>query len=458
MQFGWRSPWDSEKPVVPQQEFLRAVFRPSNGLAITHLIGGRGVSKTTSMMMALLESALNVNPGLPHLWSAPTVDDCTTNFLMRWAEHVPSELYDHELSKRRIWLKNRHGPPTPIFYRGRDIANQKKEKGRGPDLAAVFFDELRQDPTDKEWKVILPSVRHPKAKKRIVCTGSTPLKNWYYDVVKDGVEKGHAVEVNGTSWDNPHQDENDIEIQMGNCDRQWARQEHWGEWITLGSQAWDNANLIDDWPIGNMHPHRFDPSLPFTIACDLGVRSGWLIIQHIHGHAGLPTSPMVDVVVGEYTPNDGDTEKVARAIEVDYGTPAKIICGADVNTRNIVNGQTAAAMFRNLGWVCPIIPIKGDMALKEPQYRATKRCLENVRGERTLCISRHLKTHEPHHRGIKEVLSIDAWPENSPRSGEFLPKDKANGGRGLEDIRDAMMYGMSALHPIRGFNRAERAA
>jgi hypothetical protein len=449
---GWNSPWDSERPHRRQQEFLRAAFRGGNGITITHMIGGRGVSKTTSMMMALLESAVNRNQGLPHLWSAPTVDDCTMNFLQRWEEYVPPDLYSQEKAKRIIWVRNSKGSSTPIYYRGRDISNQKKEKGRGPEWAFVAFDELRQDPTDKEWKVILPSVRHPKAKQLIVVTGSTPIKNWFYHMVKSTVESGAAIEINGTSWDNPYQDGKNIEIQMADCDPLWARQEHYGEWISLGSQVWYNANLdqTKNWPHSNWHPHTFDRSLPFTVGCDLGVRSGWIIWQHVSGYPGMMDSQTVDVAVAEFTPNDGDTEKVTAEITAEYGFPMRVICGSDLDTRSITNGQTSAMIFRDAGWLCSIVPVRGKLAAKDLQYLATKRCLENALHQRTMCISRGIMTHEPHHRGIVDVLNLDSWPEKCPRSGEFLPKDKSSGGPGLEDIRDAMMYSMTYLHPIRG--------
>lgn len=453
LQLGYRSPWDKDKPSPFQQKFLTAAFRPvpPGEIAVTHGVGGRGVAKTSTMIMALMQSGYHVNPGLRHEFSEPTYRDIVKTFLPEWQENIPSELYTLNKSEHIIYLKNRLGSVTPIFYDGRDAYNGNKDPGRGPNLAAMFLDECRQDPTDKAWKAMVPSVRHRDAKHLMICTGSTPLMNWYYRVVKAGVESGRAAEIHGTSWDNPYNPRGTIEESLANCDRVWARQEHYGEWVSLSDRAWDNANLEDNWPEGNMHPHRWDPSLPYVLACDLGVRSGWLIIQTVPGHSALINSPVVDVVVAEYTPNHGDTQRVARDIHATYGEPMKVIVGADVNTRSITDGSTSALMFRNMGWGCPIVPVKGAIAAKDIQFQAVRACLENSLGNRTLCISRKLMSYEPHNRGIVDVLNLDAWPDGVVRSGQFLPKDKQTNGPGLEDIRDAMMYWAVVQHPVRAF-------
>lgn len=461
MQLGYRSPWDKDKPSPFQQKFLTAAFRPvpPGEIAVTHGVGGRGVAKTSSLIMVALHSAYHVNPGLAHLWSAPTADDCTTNFLVKWQRYIPQEMYDLKRGDRVIYVYNPTGTPTPIFYRGRDISNQGKER-RGQDWAAILVDEPRQDPTDKEWRAMLPSLRDPDANHLMLCTASTPRMNWYYDVVMDGVNAGRAVEIRGTSWDNPFNSRGAIDESMAHCDDLWARQEHYGEWVSLSNLAWDNANLNNNWPEGNMHPHGWDPSLEYILACDLGVRSGWLLIQTVPGHSALINSPVVDVVVAQYTPNHGNSQAVARDIHAAYGEPKKIIVGNDVNTRSITDGGTSSLMFRNMGWSCPIVPVSGKIAAKDTQFYALRACLKNALGHRTLCISRKLITYEPNHRGIEEVLRRDSWPDGVVRSGQFLPKDKQSGGVGLEDIRDAMMYWAVVQHPVRAFgpDRVRRAS
>ena len=455
MPLGWRSPWDKKKPNIPQQRFLKAAFRPCKGIAITHMIGGRDVSKTTSMMLALVHSAMKVNPGLLHLWTEPTFDDCTKVFLAEWEQYVPDSWYHHNASKRIIYLRNEHTRPTPILYRGRDVSNQNRTHGRGPNLAALFFDELRQDPTDKEWRASLPMVRHPRAKHLMICTGSTPIDNWYRGVVERGVEDGRAVMIHGTSWDNPHISRDVISDMVAGLDEQWIRQEHYGEWVQLTGRVWEMAlvtkdpkNHKYDWPAGNMHPHRFDPSLPFTLSVDFGVRSAWLIWQTVPA-SRMPGSPLVDVCVGQYTPNFGDTEMIALQVQSDFGIPSRVVCGADANTSYDWQGKrTSMFIMRNIGWDCSIRPITGFSAAKTTQLAVTRGQLQNGSGQRTLCVSKHLITKHPNNRGIIEVLNNDSWPKKE-KAGELLPKDKDD-GPGYEDTRDAMQYFEIDAHPPRG--------
>jgi hypothetical protein len=242
---------------------------------------------------------------------------------------------------------------------------------------------------------------------------------------------------------------------VAGLDKQWIEQEHYGKWVQLTGRIWDMALVTKDpedhrydWPSGNMHPHKFDPSLPFTLSVDFGVRSAWLIWQTVPA-SRMPGSPLVDVCVGQYTPNFGDTEMIALQVQSDFGIPSRVVCGADANTSyNWQGNRTSMFIMRNIGWDCPIRPITGFSAAKPTQLAVTRGQILNGSGKRTLCVSKHLITKHPNNRGIIEVLNNDSWPKKE-KAGELLPKDKDD-GPGYEDIRDAMQYFEIDAHSPRG--------
>jgi len=453
VKLGWLSPFGPSKVNPAQASFLKAAFRPQNGVCVTHLRGGRGVGKTSGMMLALLESALNVNPGLPHCWSGPTYDSVRKSFLQKWYENVPKDLYTIIEGKHVIYLKNAHGEPTPIYFEGRN-SRSNYEGARSEEWACLCYDEPRQDRTSALWLSAFPTVRHPRAKKLLLLTGSTPIMSWWSGAVQNTIDRG-AVEVVGSSYDNPHLDREGVEQFEAQLDKNLAAQEVWGQWVTLGNQIWDGF-VDEDWPLGNRHPHRYDPSLPYIVAADLGVWGAWLIIQTVRGYGAMGNSPWVDVVVGEYTTKDGNSEAIARRIFADYGKqPSKVITGSDVNTREIVTGHTTRRVLQGIGWTCPIIAVDGPRADKDLQYNSARHCLTTINGQRTFCISKHLVSHERTDRGILDVMFRDAWPDKGSRQGSFLPKDKGT-GLGLEDSRDAFLYYAIVQHPLKGYEDFQR--
>ena len=450
---GWRSPWDAREPHVPQQRFLRAAFRDvdKGKVVYTHFRGGRRSGKSVALILALIESALNHNTGLVHEWSSPTLKDAKRVFYQHWSENVPRRYWTENLSDHIIFFKHpQSGIVTKVYYGGRDSVNTKTAPGRGAEIAFLAFDEGREDRDDTKWKVLLPTVSHPRASKLMVVSGSTPVRGWWESVVNDGLSAGRAEEIVSASFLNPYS-QFDSEGYKDQVDAEYYAQEVLGEWVSLGSRIWDNIDLDSQWPNGNRIAYEFDSSRPFVVSCDLGVRSGWIVWQTVYNPSGIgQRNQYVQVAVAEYTPNDGDTQRIVQEITSQYGRPSKVIVGSDLFTRAITDSRTSAMIFQDLGWNCEIVPIKGFFADKQMQYLATRRCIENANGYRSICISNTLKTWYPNHRGLVDLFRLDEWPSKAPRSGEFLPKDKYGSGVGLEDIRDALLYFVAATHPLRG--------
>jgi hypothetical protein len=159
---------------------------------------------------------------------------------------------------------------------------------------------------------------------------------------------------------------------------------------------------------------------------------------------------MVDVIVAQYLPDDGDTESVVRQIDADYGVPQRVLIGADVNTRSLVDGATSSFVFRRIWGGLPVVPITGTHADKDLQFQVAKGRLLNVLGQRRCCVSAKLRSYpERTPRGIRQLWEADQWASGRQiRVGESLPKDKRSAGKAaLEDVRDAWLYGMIGLHP-----------
>ena len=428
-----------------QLEFLRLFQRQQEDVAITHYVGGRRSGKSVIAAFSLFYSATTFNRGLPHLWTSPTNQDCKDTFLRTWEMIVPSHLYTQNKNEQRLYIHNTGG--SVIDYRTREVTNTRKEGFRGPTYAGAVVDEARQDPDETAWSNIQITVSEPRAKQLWMISSSTPKMNWYHDRVVDG----NDPIVYGTSYDNPYVSEAVInQIKADNSPEQ-ARQEIFAEWISMADRVWPNADIDNLWPNGNIHPHTYDPDLPFYLSCDIGLKSAWLIIQHVDG---------VAVVVGEYTPAREDSDTTISKIESDYGSPARVIVGSDWNTGNVMVGKSHATHFRSRGWACQVTPIKpGTMqALKDYQHKAANRLILDSLGRRRFCISQGLISHNPRNKcGIRELFLRDEWPEKI-RTGAYLNKDKNEKGKhALEDVRDAFMYYAAVVHPIQSIPQAAAA-
>lgn len=456
-----------------QLQLLSEALRPdmTKGLNVVHFVAGRGAGKSFIGCMALGLSVHHYNQGYPHLWAAPNGPDLEDTFLPRFEQVWPqSEIgWRVNLSKRIIYWPN----GTPIYYRGRLATNRNREPFRGPDYLFAIFDEARQDPNDKAWKTLLFAMRGDADRPKTIITTSTPLLGWYCDVVRDGMDPI----IYSTSYDNPISDTDAIARAMEDYDERLIEQEVYGKWISLSGSPWENANLADEWPKGNIHPHEWDPSMEYTLCADIGRQSAWLLLQHVPvlDDLGYPEydkwgkPKILDVAVAEYAPNNMSTDVIVPAINRDFGPPSQIFIGHDVGREDINTSDSSAevVMARSAGWVgMPIRFPTGIYARKQMQYIAAARCLKSGKEEfRRFCISRNLKSfgnalgelkeigrHQKHGRGIKQVLTQDNWPD--PTKPGFFEKDKRTlGGDALEDMRDAWMYGMIMLHPIRGYKQ-----
>jgi hypothetical protein len=419
------------------------------GINIVHAVAGRGSAKTYHELIAFAHLAFSPEyKGAPFVFSESTDAEIDGIFWPKWRHLVPGEgtLWragaDGKNSNRKVTVFG----GAEIHLRGR-LSTTGREPFRGPDWQVAAFDEPAQDPTDKAWKTLMLGMRGDCKAQKIVITSGTPILGSWYQHVVQGERKDPVFYA--TTFDNPISDAEAVAQAALGMSQSEYEQEVLGRWVALGGRAWANAVLDKNWPEGNIHPHEWDPSMPFTLSCDIGNQSAWQIWQHpaIFDNWGRSCGS-VDVLVAQYTPNHGNTEAITQDISMNYGKPAHVIVGADVNTDNSATGESSALIMQSAGWDCPIIWPRPPHNQKWVQFTAMDRCILNRRGHRQLCISKGLKTIEPNHRGLEVVLVADTWPERAIQ-GEFLSKDKkTKKGNALEDSRDAALYFCTVMHPV----------
>jgi hypothetical protein len=371
----------------------------------------------------MLQSCLEINPGMPHLWTEPTYPDCRDIFLRTWTEIVPPELWEHRKADKIIQLVN----GSTVDYRSRETL----EPFRGPTYAGMLHDELAKDGGRAAWDLSLPALRHRRA-RALWCAGtSTPKQGWYSEMITTGAHPW----IKWSSYDNPFWSRAILEEIEGEYSHAFARQEIYADFIAQTGRIW--SDWVDaEWPHGNLWPSGYNPELPYYLAGDLGIHSAWLIIQRDVEHD-------VEIVVAEYTPQDEGAEQTLARIDTDYGVPALVVVGRDVNTRSITDARRPIMFVRDRWGNVPVRVPEGDAADKDWQRFALASRILDGRGRRRFAASANLRSHDrvrQNMRGILDVMRGDTWPDK-PGRGEALSKD----GR-LEHARDAALYWAVCMH------------
>jgi hypothetical protein len=288
---------------------------------------------------------------------------------------------------------------------------------------------------------------------------TTPRIGWLYDYLQRwGLTGDDDIQISkdeatvafyGRTADNPHN--NDLDTRLRETySKEFAAQELDAKWVSLSGRIWA-AFGEQHWPEGNISNHRYNPSRPYILAVDLGVRSAWGIWQRfpaINKEGRMPHSGVreIDVLVAEYVPNHGNARELVATIDKRFGRPAKVIAGADVNTRAITDGLKPSYFFTSKWPGVHIQTPSGMLSDKEIQHWQAQAMICNAFGQRKICVSKHIDS-DSEGRGIMDMVRLDSWPEGVLRSGSFFEKDKSTGGVGIEDVRDMFLYYIICQYP-----------
>lgn len=378
------------------------------------------------------------------------MDDLWLNFWPLWQEIVPSEFYFFHKSQRVIeWLPT----GSRMVLRALHVDNSNKEVGRGPNLAWIIIDEAAKGFNRQRIETLSMAVRDPLSPTLFIATLSTPKTNGYQDLV----EREGSTLVHATSYDNPFLSaEWRADLERSIEDPNFARQEIYGEFVAQSGRVWQSWSDAF-WPRGNvLQGVAHDRRRPYMLFADIGLRSSYLLVQR-HGEERLGVEPIL-VCTAEYQPQDESTDRTLARIDREYGPPSRVFVGADVATRSVQTGTTADYLIRQLwGSGVSVLAITGDLADKELQYVQASSRIYDTKGQRRFCAAELLRSHDPHtHRGLRETMSRQTWPERSLRSAEFFDRDKQRNP--YIDCCDALCYGMIGLYPPRMQKSRTRAA
>lgn len=436
-------------PFPKQREIIDYLMQPTGLTKRVNLMCGLGFSKTTLGIIVAIK-VLCLPGDQTILFLEPDKQRAERIFLKLWQKIVPKELYTLNKGEKSItWING-----NILYYDWRNISGNQSDvadKFRGIELTAVIDDEAAIKFNRKQYQATFDRLR-ASSKVRFYLTVSTPQVGAYTQFI---AEPGQKL-FRGYSWDNPYvmvANPNYIEDMRAMKSPAEFRREVLGEPVALEDRIWPDAVLDEYWPNGNLSGYEYDPTKPYILSVDIGVQSAWLLTQNfpVYGDDGWPSGLSVDVAVAQVTPNHSDTQKTCIKINEFYGEPSKINIGHDANTRGVnINTSAVQTIYRSVGWQrCAIAPVVGIYKDKDIQKTALERAILRADGHRQLCVSDNIRIiGEDNHRGIKEVLEQDIWPDVS-RPGELMPKDKReHGGSALEDMRDAMLHWAINTYPV----------
>jgi hypothetical protein len=426
-------------PHKKQKNLISYLFEPNESLVKqADLCCGRGFGKSfLSIFIATM--ALSLSPDEVGLFLEPDWKRVRRVFLKKWRQIVPRELYTLNKSEQMItWL------PTGsiLFYGPRNITGSYQatdDSELGTDVTFVIDDEAALRCSSSFYVNTLATIREP-SNVRFYLTLSTPRIGEYQELVES---EGHKL-FRGKSTDNPYLPDNYVEGLRANMSPDQAERELDGKFVALSGKIWKRWSG-ESWPHGNIHHHRHNRREPYFLFFDIGVASSaWLIVQPVEpvykGRLLWEYDP-IWVVTAEYMPKrDGSVDTILREIKQDYGIPARIVAGADVDTRSSLEPKTAQWFItRHFGQV-PTTPVKGALlGDKEIQHAQLSYGIFDTADRRRFCVSRNLEKHYPEtRRGILEMMREDQYPERVTGL-TFLPKEHR-----LEHVRDAAMYGAVA--------------
>jgi hypothetical protein len=426
------------------------------GINSVHLVGGRGSAKTASGIIKLVRTGYVAMPGVPGFWAEPRDRDIDRVFMRAWRENVPGEgkHWEYKKGDRQLILRT-GGHPTIVDLVSRNVDDPNKKANVGGNYGWGFIDEAAIKFNMQRFNDLKATIRLKKRidgtplPYRFLDTLSTPQKNGYYTLCT----RSDQQVIHARSYDNPFIDKESIDDYANEMSEDYYRQEIEGQWVTMGGRIWSNF-LEKDWPDGNLHNARWNPSKRWYLGMDIGSALGhWQIWQYYEG---------VAVVVAEGLQHNTPIQGVLDVIDEHYVKssdkyPVTIGIGHDVKTGGI-SGPAAGNILNQWGfrnWQYPA----DDLALKSIQHQVLSGLIHDKMGRRRYCISKHIQRHGPEKElwGILNTMQNAQYPEAGSR--DYFVKDKKTAGiSNTEDPQDSALYLATVMHPPHyGFTN-ERAA
>jgi hypothetical protein len=431
-----------DAPVGKYQEILDYVLTPSPTVKQVDLCCGLGFGKTVLAIQAAALT-LNLDGNQRLLFLEPDWDRVNDTFLTTWQRVIPSDMYKIQVGKNLIHWWN----GSQLIFRPRVITGSREriqDKFRGIEFTAVVDDETAIGFDYVQYLNTFARIRAP-SKIRYYFTLSTPKVGPYGRFINRGTNKLFT----GRTADNHYLLARDPDYEKNlrlNMSADQARRELDGELIALEGRIWKTAMPNIPWPMGNRNDnHRsFDKKKPWWLFCDFGSSTGaYAVIQKTDSvHNGREMfKGDVWVAVADLCPrDDASASRAFQKLKTEFGFPAGVVGGRDMNKRSDGGGDTVA-YFAQQSWSnVQIYPCDETTYNKQLQYDRLSYLMCSALGERRFTIAKDFISLEPEsHSGIREMIDEDAWPaEDKRRAGDFLPKNK---DIRVQHVRDALLMG-----------------
>jgi len=430
-------------PYPKQLEVLRELFRePYNGeLRKLHLSCGWGFGKTY-LGIDIAQALLDLGPNSNGWFIEPTAQMMYGHFLGTWQRTVPPELYTHNKERRTItWLRT----GSTLRYEHRNTTGSLQhtlDKFQGHNIAWYIDDEAATGCHPEVHRCLRGRVRQPQAPLYAIVTLSTPRMGPYADLIN---ESGSVV-IRGRTEDNPFLSPQIVADMRASMSRAQAARDMDGELIALEDQIWDMVDLEHPWPVGNVdynHP-RFNSNLPWYLGIDIGSSTGaYVVVQPVPD--GIRRGEPRWVIVADYCPQaNADVRRAFRRLREEFGVPAGVVAGADINTRASTDGATVSYFVRKIFGNVRIMIADEHVTPRHTAYDLTNYLFRSADGTRRLTVASSLVDGDrpgvldkDSKRGIVEMVQQDIWPPiEEVRQGQYLPKGQKIR---VSHIRDALL-------------------
>jgi hypothetical protein len=447
-----------QKPVGKYLEIIKCAMEPHEGVRQIDLCCGLGFGKTLlAIQIAVLK--LDSSPRTRILFLEPDWDRVNSVFLEMWREHVPPELYHHEVGNQKmIWLPT----SATLRYKPRVITGAKsaaRDRRRGPEYTDVLDDETAIQFDRETFTNTLARVRAPGGDKTYI-TLTTPQVGPYGRFLK----RGGNIIFRGRTADNHYllsrQPDYEQNLRAAMSTEQ-ARRELDGELIALEGRIWKEYKDNAAWPEGNIHHgHRkFNPDMPWWLFCDFGSANGaYLVVQCtkpirrgrniFDGH--------VWVAVADYCPDyDASANRAFQKLKGEFGIPVAVVGGKDTTKIDDASGHDVAYFCQDIFGHSRIYPTDERFLSRQIQYDTASFLVKSAIGHRRFCVAKDfVSLDQDSNRGIREMFDEDAFPPlDKRRANELLPKSKDNV---VQHIRDAFLMGaVQIMHPPDWLQSAE---
>lgn len=434
-------------PFPKQQEIVDYLFRPSEHVKQVDVMCGLGFGKTTlcidiACRLLSQESETNI------LFLEPDTKRMALVFWVQWKKIVPPELYNIKTlegssHKYVEWING-----SCLYPAIRNITGSQTDVAdsfRGIEFTHVLDDEAAIKFNHDQYKNTFNRIRGI-SDIRFYLTVTTPKAGPYGRLIKS---EGHVV-FGGHTSDNVYlmaRHPTYVDDMAKNMSRDEVRRELYGELIALEGRIFKEALVsLDDidhrWPKGNVHysQRTFRENKPYWLFCDLGSATGATVgVQRMEippewGGYGF-------VAFADFCPqSDANASRMLQKWDEEYGAPASVVVGGDVETKDSVRGETAANIVSQIWGPIPIYPCAERFTNKVLQYDRLTYLIRSSKKHRRFAIAKDFVSLDPDSkRGVIECLEeYEMRPVDKRPSHEYLPKGS---DQPLCHIADAMMMG-----------------